>query len=148
MWWRVTFIAGALLAAVVPVPPALVERAYSVSAYRALQRPVTSLSNLVPFALFDALIVVALSFWIGAAAVDIARRAGWPRVIGRALLRTAVMASAVYLAFLVVWGVNYRRVRLADKLEFDETAVSQDTAVSAAATTIGQLNALYDEAHR
>ena len=57
------------------------------------------------------------------------------------------MAAAFYLAFLVLWGLNYRRVRLADKLQIDEASISPDAASAAAATTIEQLNALHRRAH-
>ncbi len=84
MWWRVAVMLAAAAAAVVPLSPAWVERAYSASVYRAVQRLLTPLSNLVPFALFDGLIVVALAAWIGATVVDVVRRRPWRRCRGSA----------------------------------------------------------------
>lgn len=147
MTWRIALVVVAVVAAIVPVPSALVERAYSASIYRMLQRPLTSLSNLAPFALFDALIVLSLAGWLLAAVVDGVRRPGWLTFLGRLLLRTAVLAAAFYLVFLVTWGLNYRRVKLADKLQFSEGAITQDAAAAAMTTTVDQLNALYDRAH-
>src|SRR5712692_5419486 len=117
----------AAAAAVAPLPSALVERAYSTSLSPRLQRVVTSASNLAPFALFDALIIVTLAAWLIAFGVDLARHHfSWTRIIARLGLRTIVWSAGFYLVFLLVWGLNYRRVRLADKLRFDAHAISSD----------------------
>jgi hypothetical protein len=147
MWWRVALMLGAAMTAAAPLPPAWVERVYSASVYRVLQRLLTPLSNLVPFALFDGLIIAVLAAWIGVAAADVVRRCPWRRLVARLLLRTAVTAAALYLAFLVIWGLNYRRVKLVDKLQFDESSISPDAASAAASTAIQRLNALYGQAH-
>jgi len=147
MWWRVALMLAAVTAAVAPVSPAWVERAYSASLYRAVQRLITPLSNAVPFALFDGLIVVALIAWIAAAVVDVVKHCPWRRLVQRLVLRTAVTAAVFYLGFVVLWGLNYRRVRLADKLQLDEASLSPDAASAAAETTIAQLNALHRQAH-
>ena len=138
----------AAAAALAPVPPALVERAYSTSLYLRLQRVVTSTSNLVPFALFDALIIVTLAAWLIAIGVDRVRhRRTWMRILARLVLRTVVWTAAFYLMFLLVWGLNYRRVPLADKLRFDPHLVSSEAAMSLATAAADQLNALHDRAH-
>src|SRR5207247_658480 len=116
----------AAAAAFAPLPPGLVERAYSTSAFLRLQQLVTSASNLAPFALFDALIVATIAAWVIAVGVDVARRLDALRVAGRLAWRTLVWVAVLYLLFLVAWGLNYRRVRLADKLQFDASAVSPD----------------------
>ena len=145
---EVGLVLVAAAAALAPVPPALVERAYSTSLYLRLQRVVTSTSNLAPFALFDALIIVTLAAWLIAIGVDLVRHRGaWMPILARLLLRTVVWAAAFYVVFLLVWGLNYRRVPLADKLRFDPRAVSSDAAMSLATATVGQLNALHDRAH-
>jgi hypothetical protein len=147
MWWRVALMLAAAMTAIAPLSPAWVERVYSASAYRVLQRLITPLSNLVPFALFDGLIVGVLAAWLAMAIVDIVRRCPWRRLVARLLLRTAVTAAALYLAFLVIWGLNYRRLKLVDKLQFDESSISPDAAAAAAVTAIERLNALYGPAH-
>ncbi len=52
-------------------------------------------------------------------------------------------AAALYLAFLVMWGFNYRRVPLAEKLQFDAAGVSAEGTRSLAMTTVDRVNALY-----
>jgi hypothetical protein len=148
MWWRAGVILAAAATAVVPLPPLWVERTYSTSLYRAVQPLLTTASNVVPFAVFDVLIGAAVCAWIGAAALDLARHRPWRRCAGRLLLRTAVLTAAFYLAFLLTWGLNYRRVPLADKLRFDAASISPDSASAATATTIEQLNALHSRAHQ
>src|SRR3984893_12385255 len=145
---EVGLVLVAAAAALAPVPPALGEAAYSTSLYLRLQRVVTSTSNLVPFALFDALIIVTLAAWLIAIGVDRVRHhRAWTGILARLLLRTVVWAAGFYLVFLLVWGLNYRRVPLADKLRFDPHLISSDAAMSLATAAAGELNALHARAH-
>jgi hypothetical protein len=146
MRWRLAVLAAALVAAVAPLPPEWVEQGYSTSFYRVLQPWLTTLSNAVPFALLDALILVTVGALIGLLAMDL-RRSSWLRAGARLALRAAVTGAVLYLAFLVSWGFNYRRVKLADRLQMDDAAVAADHASVLAATTINELNRLHDLAH-
>jgi Protein of unknown function (DUF3810) len=142
-------VAVALAAAVVPIPAALVERTYSSALFPIWQSWITTFSNAVPVALLDFLLVgVALS-WLLLAAVDIRRRrsAGSGRTAMRILVRTVAWAAALYLIFLASWGLNYRRVRLIDKLVFDDTHLSDDRVRALVATAVARLNALHASAH-
>ena len=136
-------------AALVPMPATVIERFYSTGLYLTLQLHVTRASNRVPFALFDLLIVIVTSAWLGSIAVDVVRtgRGAWVRQVLRIIGRTVVWASALYLLFLTIWGLNYRRVPLARKLRFDERGVSPDAARVLALTTIAEANRLHDPAH-
>lgn len=146
---RAAVVAAAALAALAPVPPALVERVYSRGLYPAWQQVATPLGNRVPFALFDVLIVVAAGFWLARTVVDVARarRAGWAQTIGRIAMRTIVGAAALYVLFLLAWGLNYRRVPLTEKLRFDAGRVTPDAARDLAFEAVAQLNALHGRAH-
>ena len=139
----------ALAVAVVPTPPRRVETLYSTSAYLTLQTRLTPMSNLVPFALIDALIVVVAAGWIVTVIRDLVGAGGAPRLrIWRKIAaRTLVVGSAGYLAFLLVWGLNYRRVPLADKLQFDRGRVSADAARALLGVAADRVNALHDRAH-
>ena len=109
----------------------------------------TALSNRVPFALFDVLIVLVIGAWLALAVRDLAgkRRIGALRATGRIALRTVVWSAGLYVIFLLVWGLNYRRTPLLEKLAFDAHAVTPDAARALALTTVEQLNTLHDEAH-
>ena len=138
-------VALALLGALLPLPPELVERWYSRGVYPALQRALTTVSNLVPFALFDVL-------WVGAVAATAvlvyrSRRHGW---IGGAVHVAVVLgcaAAAVYLAFLAAWGLNYRRLPLAQKVVFDETRITAAAHAALGDRAVATLNAEYAQAH-
>jgi hypothetical protein len=69
------------------------------------------------------------------------------RSFGRILMRTGFMAATLYLAFVAVWGLNYRRVPLTEKLRFDSSAVTLDGARALAATAVERLNASHRAAH-
>src|SRR5437867_2412204 len=144
---RLAVVFAAAAAVFIPVPRGFVERAYSTGVYPRLQSIVTPASNSVPFALFDALIVVILVAWLWELVADIRRdRGGWLYVGARVVLRTLVWSAALYLVFLAMWGLNYRRTKLVDKLQFDSRAVSAAAARSAGGTATTELNRLYDRA--
>src|SRR5438132_180443 len=146
---RVAAVVVAVAAAVLPCPPTAVERAYSTGIYPALQSALTRLSNLTSVALVDVLAVIIGVGWTGLLARDVVTPgARWLRVAGRVAGRTLVLGAILYLLFLALWGLNYRRVPLADKLQFEAAAVSPEAARALAAATIERANALYDGAPR
>src|SRR6478752_4254496 len=108
---RTSVVVVAIAAAVLPLPAAAVQRWYAGPVYGTLQPLLTSASNLVPFALLDALIACVGAAWIALAVRDLKaprqRRLGALRIV----IRTIVWSAACYLAFLAAWGLNYRRPR-------------------------------------
>jgi hypothetical protein len=145
MRWRVLVFVAAGVAAVVPLPPAVVERYYSTLLYPSIQRPVTGLSNLTDLALLDALIAAALAIWVGLFVRDVFVRRGRSagRQLVRVVLRTATVAACFYLLFLVTWGLNYRRLPLVQKLELDAASITPRGAADLASTAVGEMNRLY-----
>jgi hypothetical protein len=134
----------ALVASVVPLPATGVERLYSERLYSALQPRLTSVSNQLPFAALDILILTAGLLWLALAVRDFTRLHRLWGVARRAGVRTAVWAAGAYLAFLVLWGFNYRRVRLIEALPFDAARVTPDAVTGAARVAAGRVNALYE----
>ena len=136
--------------AVAPLPPALVERYYSDTFYPALQARLTSWSNLSAVSLFDALIVV----------VAIAIVVMWGRAIGearrqrsfvpaaRAVARTVVSASVVYLWFVAAWGLNYARSPLEDVIGYDAARVTPAAVRALAERATMEVNSRYQAAHQ
>jgi hypothetical protein len=57
-------------------------------------------------------------------------------------------ATAVYLAFLAAWGLNYRRVPLAEKVVFDETRITPAAHAALGDRNVATLNAEYARAHQ
>ncbi len=142
---RLALAAAGLAALVAPLSPGAVERWYSTGLYPRIQAPLTHLSNLVPVALLD----VAAAAGLAAILVVVLRRrrdGGW----GRALLRTGGSlvwtAIAGYLVFLLLWGLNYRRVPLAEKIDYERSRITPEAAVAFADTSARALNAGFREA--
>jgi hypothetical protein len=59
-----------------------------------------------------------------------------------------VAVALGYLVFLMLWGLNYRRVPMEQRLSIDQGAPSPEAVVQLGLMAAGQLNRLYDEAHR
>lgn len=133
-------IGAALIAAFVPMRSDRVERLFSDGIYPVIQPRLTFLSNQVPIALFDVLIVIAtiiIVAWLVLACLRF-KTHGW-----RFIVRTATMAAGLYLVFLTVWGLNYRREPLRRTLPFRQERVTQEALVHLAQRTVGELNAIY-----
>jgi hypothetical protein len=143
-------IAVALTAAWLPVSADVVERVYAVGLYPHLQRVVTSVTNAIPFALIDVLLIGALASlafgirwcWRGARAEGRWRRAGR---FGFGLLTAA---AGLYLLFLLLWGFNYRRVSMAQRLDLQGTIASSEQVEALGIRAASELNRLHADAHR
>lgn len=150
MFVRAGLVVLALAAAFVPLPASLVESWYARGLYPALQPAVTGLSNRVPFALFDLLLILAAA----ALALALLRTARGPRQGSRvfALIRmgasAAAVAAVVYLAFLAVWGLNYRRVPLERRVDFAKERVTVAAAAALAERAVDRAGALQPQLPR
>jgi Protein of unknown function (DUF3810) len=150
---RFVLIAAAVIAAIAPTPPEWVERAYSTSAYIALQRRLTTLTNNISISLIEvgalALLVVYTSHVVGRwrsarLAASRGRRTGF---VAAAMVDTAAFAAFVYLLFLVLWGLNYRRASIATRFDHDRSRVTEDSVERLAQLSASRLNALHRIAH-
>jgi hypothetical protein len=147
MAWRPALVAAAIGAAFVPLPPVLVERLYSAYVYAGLQPLLTSMSNLAPFALFDLLVAAVGVSWLALGACDLAQVKGRLRALALIVWRGIVWSAALYLAFLLFWGLNYRRVRLVDALVVDSARVTPLAVKDAAIFAAERMNVLHANAH-
>jgi hypothetical protein len=145
--------AGTMLAAVVcalvPVSPSLVEHWYSTGVYPRIQHVMTPISNLLPVAVFDLLTVGAGILVIVSLvrAIRQARRVRRWSVVLSTLVNIATGAAAAYLIFLLVWGFNYRRIPMAERLVIDRGAPGADAVRTLAQQAVHELNELYEAAH-
>ena len=142
-------VAIAVLWLLAPIDPALVERVYSTSRYLLLQQRVTAISNALPFAAFDVILIATLAVFLGilAAAVHSLRRGERWRAVGRAGVRLLVVGAALYLWFLGAWGLNYRRVPLLERLELAHDAPTSETVLALGQQAVARLNELHAAAH-
>jgi len=139
-------LGAAAFLALAPLPARWVERAYSNGVYPPLQRGATSVSNLAPFVLLDVCVGLLAIILIGSGARDLWTRGGVAALVGSAR-RVLVVAAGAYLAFLVTWGLNYRRPPLPARLPFDTSRVTPASAARLAAAVVDRLNALHASAH-
>ena len=117
-----------------------VEDRYSRGLYPAIQRVMTGISNAVPFALLDVLIIAAAgAVLFGLFAALHAPQDGRWRALGRLATHGLVAGSALYLVFLLAWGLNYRRESIEARLEFDESLVTTESVVALNDAAIAEL---------
>jgi hypothetical protein len=143
---RVALVVAALTAALLPLDPSRVERWYSLGAYPHVQRVITPVTNSVPIALLD--LAVALCLIVGFLVLRRRIKALGAR---RALLRSAGSllsgAAVAYLLFFFLWGLNYRRLPLERKLDYDRSRVTRSAAVVLANAAVTSVNAGFAQAH-
>ena len=132
--------------AIVPLPAPAVERFYSRGVYPRVQPVMTMASSITSIAVLDIAVVLLLVLLV-VVFVRTARRSG-AKAAGRTLAVLALNLTAVgYLLFLFVWGLNYRRMTLEEKLGFDRGRVNAQAAHTLAAEAVRRLNALHGAAH-
>ena len=139
----------AVAVATIPLPSSWIETHYSRSVYLVLERRLTTWTNAIPVALADILIV--------AAAAALAMRAGaWRRrarnlglrlAAGRAVAEVTATASAIYVLFVVLWGLNYGREPLRVQLDFDRARVTPAAVLAFATERANRVNELHGPAH-
>jgi hypothetical protein len=143
---RVALVALALSAAIAPAPASIVERLYSNGVYPAMQGVMTRLTNFVPVALLDlsggALLTTAIVVFVRRA-----RRVGIMAAARRTAGSAVVLAAVLYLWFLAMWGMNYRRVPLEQKLDYQAARVTHDDARRLANEAVTRVNLGYAAAH-
>jgi hypothetical protein len=136
----------AVICAVAPVPSEMVERLYSARVYLDVQSVLTTATNQCPIALLDIAVACLL-----VAAVLVARSRirvlGFRRALIGNLLTAAECAAAVYLLFLAIWGLNYRRVPLERKLDYEPARLTRNAAIAFANTAAVAVNTGYAAAH-
>jgi hypothetical protein len=147
---RVVETAGVVLiaavCAVAPFPPGTIERLYSSDWYLRLQNAVTTGSNTIPIAWLDlavaCLLIVAIELVISRVRIFGLRRAFTRNLV------TAVGAAAwLYLLFLALWGLNYRRVPLEQKLDYEPSRLTREAAIAFVNTAVAAVNDGYSAAH-
>jgi hypothetical protein len=93
--------------------PQTVEHVYAATLYPKVAAVLAAASGAVPFSVGEVLLVVAALaalFWLVAVARRLrAGRGERIRLAGVAAARVLVAAGAVYVAFLLSWGLNYQR---------------------------------------
>jgi hypothetical protein len=63
------------------------------------------------------------------------------------VLGWAAAAAVVYLAFLGLWGLNYRRVPLEQRLDYDRARMTRESVLTFANRAVSEINVGYVGAH-
>lgn len=142
----ISAIALAIASALMPTPASVIERWYSAGVYPRIQRVLTTATNLVPIALLDVMVAVLLTVGV-ATSVRRLRRLGARRATAGILAALAFSAAVIYLVFLGLWGLNYRRVPLEQKLDYDPVRITRARAVAFATAAVSSVNERYEGAH-
>ena len=134
-WWIVAPVV-ALVLAFAPAPPWVVEEFYSRDFYPFLQSALTAVSNVLPIAFLD-LMIVAAALLVGYRIVRLfmgARRGSLLDVLWESVRRTIRLVGVVVSLFVLTWGCNYRRQPLETTLAGGQavrpTAENLDVAIA------------------
>ncbi len=128
---------------------AWVEAYYSRGAYLVLQRRITPWANAVPIAVTDILLAAAALAVFAVISVSLRRAGAGGRgsALARAVALGTAAASATYVLFVGMWGLNYGREPLRTRLDFERARVTPDAARRFAGELVERVNALHDSAH-
>jgi hypothetical protein len=125
-WWLLPLVVVAIFAT--PWPTWMIEFGYTRLVYPRIQQAVTSFSNLTALAIMDIglpLIAVFLLMVVWRL-VRAGRERGWGSGLWEASRRLVRVAALLALAFVLFWGLNYRRIPLEETLR---SGVSQPPTV-------------------
>jgi hypothetical protein len=143
-------IALAVALAFLPVRAPWIEAWYSTTLYPHIERLLTPMSNRIAFAVLDPLLIVAFGSLLFAlfAAARLAWRARSIRPAAAMLVHILGAAATVYVLFLALWGFNYRRVQMTERLSLEQPAPTQSEVDRLAAMAVDELNRVYPAAHQ
>jgi hypothetical protein len=134
-------IALALLVTAAPWPASTIERFYSNGVFTWLNATFVPLANAVPFAIGDVevalAVLVPVALWIRALRRARGKRT---RTVFALLAHTAGFAAAVVLAFELLWALNYHRVPVAVRVDFDPARIDATNVSAFSDRIIGILN--------
>lgn len=146
---QATLVAIALAALAFPLPAGFIERYYVPDVYLPTQRFITPIANLIPLAIFDVLLVVSV-VWVMALLLRGVRSSWRDRQVApvaKVFWRLLVFAASTYIAFLAVWGLNYQRVPLSEKLEMVSGVPEPEAVMALGLEAASRLNDLYMEVY-
>src|SRR5215510_10513192 len=105
-WLKAGVIAAAVACLLLPLSPSFIERWYSTGIYPFVQRLLTPITNVLPFAVFDVITLGAAVLTVRAIvrAIRQARQHRRWQPLWTATVNLATAAAAIYLVFLVFWG--------------------------------------------
>jgi hypothetical protein len=147
---KIAVVGLSLLLIIFQLPASFIERFYANGFYARLQSMVTPLSNLLPFAVYDLLLIALIlglpAYWI--VRLVKAEKGRRLRRGARLFLNTIVVSAAVFLIFQLLWGFNYMRQPLRQKLDYNGERINEETAMRLYRLCVERLNAEVSLAHQ
>jgi hypothetical protein len=109
----------------------VVDEFYSRGVYPWIQGGLTAISNLLPWAALDLLLVLAavLGLYRSLRLFVTARRGRVVDAVGEAAARLIRATAAIVVVFMLLWGLNYRRLPLETTLEGQRAATPSEPAL-------------------
>ncbi len=151
-WPLLLLPAALLLQWLAALAPSAVESVYARGVYHGIRYLHAVLTGWIPFSLAEAvvgLLLAAGAWWLAKRVRWRTLRAFWARPgrrqrLARLGYRLLAAAGALYLAFLLSWGLNYRRPSLATLAGLGPPGGTRDELRALSAELIGRANALRD----
>jgi len=139
---RILVVLAAVALAGIRFPAGWVENVYSTGIYPHLAAGVKPLARWSPVPVLDVLLIAAViglpAWWIWRIrAAGAGRR--W-RAVGRAAFGMLTLAAALVCAFELLWGLNYQRLPLTAKLDWDSKRVTPQAVLGLAKSAMEHLN--------
>lgn len=128
-------------------PSAFLNGVYANGFYPMAQTTFTGLTNHLPFALSDCILIIVVAGMIVRWVVELRAHRTW-RTLGGLTLHTLATVSVIYLWFLVDWGWNYDRPSLGTTLRYDAASVDRLALEGLELRAVSALNAAAITAHR
>ena len=122
--------------------PHAVERVYSRGAYPIVSSALSCVSGVVPLSVAEVLLLV-VAFLLGRRLLEMARQGramGWLPALGRCLADLVLAAGGLSLAFVLLWGLNYRRLPFAASAGLDASPSSAEELRDLATALAGRAN--------
>jgi hypothetical protein len=147
---KLTIVLSAVLLAIFQLPASFIERFYARGFYPRLQSFATPITNRLPFAIYDLLIITLLTgipTWWTVRLVKAGKGRRW-RATAKLFGDTLVLAAISFLLFQLLWGFHYMRKPLTEKLDYDVARINEEAALRLYGATVERLNAEAEAAHQ
>ena len=139
----------AILIVVFPFPREWIEDVYANGLFASLNRALVPLSDSVPVSIGDVEAIVAIAIviiaWI--AKLSSTERYARRRETGKLVLHTLGWIALGVIVFEALWGMNYRRPTVIDRIVFDGRRVNAQSVSEFSAQIVGILNRDVGAAH-
>ncbi len=151
---RTALLLTAAIVVLVPAPRAWVEQVYVHRIYARLQPAFTAIGNVMPFAIFDLLLILCLTWiltrwlWRRREQRLLGHRTTWIGGAGVLLVDIVLLAAALLVWFELTWGLNYQRIPLRQRVDYADDRITAAQVTAMTFHAVREMNRLHAEASR